>query len=41
VPLGFLLGLLAILVPGRLACTAALHPWTVGVIGLMTLLSLI
>ena len=37
VPLGFLLGALAVLVPGSLAGTAALHTWTVGAIGLMTL----
>ena len=37
VALGFLLGALAILVPGSLADTAALHAWTVGAVGLMTL----
>ena len=37
VPLGFLLGALAILVPGSLAGTASLHAWTVGAVGLMTL----
>ena len=37
VPLGFLLGAISILVPGILAGTAALHAWTVGAIGLMTL----
>jgi uncharacterized protein involved in response to NO len=37
VPAGFLLGALAILWPGALAGTAALHAWTVGAIGLMTL----
>lgn len=37
VPLGFLLGAISILVPGTLAGTAALHAWTVGAIGLMTL----
>jgi uncharacterized protein involved in response to NO len=37
VPLGFLLGAVAILVPGSLAGTAALHAWTVGSIGVMTL----
>jgi len=37
VPLGFLLGAIAILLPGTLAGTAALHAWTVGAIGLMTL----
>ena len=37
VPLGFLLGALAILVPGSLAGTAPLHAWTVGAVGLMTL----
>jgi uncharacterized protein involved in response to NO len=36
VPLGFLLGALAILMPGSLAGTAAPHAWTVGAIGLMT-----
>jgi uncharacterized protein involved in response to NO len=35
--LGFLLGALAILVPGSLAGTAPLHAWTVGAVGLMTL----
>ena len=37
VPLGFLLGAFAILVPGSLAGTAPLHAWTVGAVGLMTL----
>jgi uncharacterized protein involved in response to NO len=37
VPLGFLLGAVAILVPGSLGGTAALHAWTVGAVGLMTL----
>ena len=37
VPLGFLLGGVAILAPGSLGGTAALHAWTVGAIGLMTL----
>jgi uncharacterized protein involved in response to NO len=37
VPLGFLLGAVAIIVPGFLAGTAALHAWTVGAVGLMTL----
>jgi uncharacterized protein involved in response to NO len=37
VPSGFLLGAVAILVPGSLGGTAALHAWTVGAIGLMTL----
>lgn len=37
VPLGFLLGAVSILVPGSLGGTAALHAWTVGAIGLMTL----
>jgi uncharacterized protein involved in response to NO len=37
VPLGFLLGAVAIFVPGSLGGTAALHAWTVGAIGLMTL----
>ena len=37
VPLGFLLGALAILAPGSLAGTAPLHAWTVGAVGLMTL----
>ena len=37
VPLGFLLSALAILMPGSLAGTAALHAWTVGAVGLMTL----
>jgi len=37
VPLGFLLGAMSILLPGSLAGTAALHAWTVGAIGLMTL----
>jgi len=37
IPLGFLLGAVSILLPGRIAGTAALHAWTVGAIGLMTL----
>lgn len=37
VPLGFLLGALAILEPGSLVGTAQLHAWTVGAVGLMTL----
>ncbi len=37
VPLGFLLGAIAVLVPGLFAGTAALHTWTVGAVGLMTL----
>jgi uncharacterized protein involved in response to NO len=37
VPLGFLLGAISILFPESLAGTAALHAWTVGAIGLMTL----
>ena len=37
VPLGFFLGATSILVPGGIAGTAALHAWTVGAIGLMTL----
>ena len=37
VPLGFLLGAINILFPGGLEGTAALHAWTVGAIGLMTL----
>src|SRR5581483_5987577 len=37
VPLGFLLGAIAMLVPGLFAGTAALHTWTVGAVGLMTL----
>ncbi len=37
VPLGFLLGGIAILVPGVLAGTAPMHAWTVGAIGVMTL----
>jgi uncharacterized protein involved in response to NO len=37
VPLGFLLGAASILFPGALAGTAALHAWTVGAVGLMTL----
>jgi uncharacterized protein involved in response to NO len=37
VPLGFLLLALAILAPNLLAGTAALHAWTVGAVGLMTL----
>jgi uncharacterized protein involved in response to NO len=37
VPLGFLLGAIAVLMPGMFAGTAALHTWTVGAVGLMTL----
>ncbi len=37
VPLGFLLGAIAVLMPGVFAGTAALHTWTVGAVGLMTL----
>lgn len=37
VPLGFLLGAVAILLPGTLTGTAALHAWTVGAVGIMTL----
>lgn len=37
VPLGFLLGAMSILMPGALAGTTALHAWTVGAVGLMTL----
>lgn len=37
VPFGFVLGALSILEPGILAGTAALHAWTVGAVGLMTL----
>jgi uncharacterized protein involved in response to NO len=37
VPLGFLLGGIAIFEPGILAGTAAMHAWTVGAIGIMTL----
>ncbi len=37
IPLGFLLGTVSILLPGSIAGTAALHAWTVGAIGLMTL----
>lgn len=37
VPLGFLLGAISILQPGILAGTAALHAWTVGAVGTMTL----
>lgn len=37
IPLGFLLGAVSILLPGTLAGTSALHAWTVGAIGLMTL----
>jgi uncharacterized protein involved in response to NO len=36
VPIGFLLGAISILRPGSLAGTAALHAWTVGAVGLMT-----
>jgi len=37
VPIGFLLGAISILQPGTLAGTAALHAWTVGAVGTMTL----
>jgi uncharacterized protein involved in response to NO len=37
VPLGFLLGAICIFAPGALGGTAALHTWTVGAIGTMTL----
>jgi uncharacterized protein involved in response to NO len=37
VPLGFLLGGVSILLPGSFAGTAAMHAWTVGAIGVMTL----
>jgi uncharacterized protein involved in response to NO len=37
VPLGFLLGAIAILLPQALAGTATLHCWTVGAVGTMTL----
>jgi uncharacterized protein involved in response to NO len=37
VPLGFLLGAMSMLLPGSLTGTAALHAWTVGTVGLMTL----
>jgi uncharacterized protein involved in response to NO len=37
VPLGFLLGAMSILEPALLTGTAALHAWTVGAVGLMTL----
>ena len=37
VPLGFLLGGVSMLVPGMLTGTAAVHAWTVGAVGLMTL----
>lgn len=37
VPLGFLLGAVAILAPASFGGTAALHAWAVGAIGLMTL----
>jgi uncharacterized protein involved in response to NO len=37
VPLGFLLGAISILYPRSLTGTGALHAWTVGAIGLMTL----
>jgi uncharacterized protein involved in response to NO len=37
VPLGFLLGGISILLPQALAGTAALHCWTVGAVGTMTL----
>ena len=37
VPLGFLVGAASIFEPGRIPGTAAMHAWTVGAIGLMTL----
>ncbi len=37
VPLGFLIGAISIFAPGLFAGTAALHAWTVGAVGLMTL----
>jgi uncharacterized protein involved in response to NO len=37
IPLGFLLGGISILLPHTLAGTAALHAWTVGAIGTMTI----
>lgn len=37
VPLGFLLGGVSMLMPGVLTGAAALHAWTVGAIGLITL----
>jgi uncharacterized protein involved in response to NO len=37
VPLGFILGAISILEPHSLAGTAAMHAWTVGAIGTMTL----
>ncbi len=37
VPLGFLLGAISIFEPHALAGTAAMHVWTVGAIGIMTL----
>jgi uncharacterized protein involved in response to NO len=37
VPLGFLVGAIAMLAPGVFAGTAALHAWTVGAVGVMTL----
>jgi uncharacterized protein involved in response to NO len=37
VPLGFLLGVMSMLEPALLTGTAALHAWTVGAVGLMTL----
>ena len=37
VPLGFLLGGISISEPHVFACTAAMHVWTVGAIGIMTL----
>ena len=37
VPLGFLLGAVCIFAPGAFSGTAALHTWTVGAIGIMTL----
>jgi uncharacterized protein involved in response to NO len=37
VPLGFLLGAISIFQPGALMGTAALHAWTIGAVGTMTL----
>lgn len=37
VPIGFLLGSIAILAPGTLAGTAPMHAWTIGAVGVMTL----
>jgi uncharacterized protein involved in response to NO len=37
VPLGSLLGAMSMLEPALLTGTAALHAWTVGAVGLMTL----